>query len=85
MDNKDASSGPPTLLTVKEVAELLRVHQRTAYRLITGGTIRAVKIGSQWRVPEKALTEFIEQGLNEPVAAPAKKRSGSDQYKLPLD
>ena len=85
MDNKDASSGPPALLTVKEVAELLRVHQRTAYRLITGGTIRAVKIGSQWRVPEKALTEFIEQGLNEPVSPSVKKKSGSDQYKLPLE
>ena len=82
MDNKDASR-PPTLLTVKEVAELLRVHQRTAYRLITGGSIRAIKIGSQWRVPEKALMDFREQGLNEPVPAPA-KNTGSDQYKLPL-
>ncbi|MEF2229400.1 MAG: helix-turn-helix domain-containing protein [Pseudodesulfovibrio sp.] len=83
MNDKDASR-PPTLLTVKEVAELLRVHQRTAYRLITGGSIRAIKIGSQWRVPESLLMEFIEKGLNEPVPAPARK-AVSDQYKLPLD
>jgi len=84
MNNKE-STKPPTLLTVKEVAEMLRVHQRTAYRLITDGTIRAVKIGSQWRVPEQALLDFIENGLNEPVAQTAKKKPASDQYKLPLD
>jgi len=85
MVNNKESTKPPTLLTVKEVAELLRVHQRTAYRLITGGTIRAVKIGSQWRVPEQALLDFIEDGLNEPVPIATKKKPVSDQYKLPLD
>ncbi|MDD3310518.1 helix-turn-helix domain-containing protein [Pseudodesulfovibrio sp.] len=84
MVNNKESTKPPALLTVKEVAELLRVHQRTAYRLITDGTIRAVKIGSQWRVPEQALLDFIENGLNEPVA-PSKRKPVSDQYKLPLD
>ncbi|WP_419786196.1 helix-turn-helix domain-containing protein [Pseudodesulfovibrio sp.] len=82
--NEMESTKPPTLLTVKEVAELLRVHQRTAYRLITGGEIRAIKIGSQWRVPEKDLMEYLENGLNEPVA-PQKKRTVQDQYKLPLE
>lgn len=75
---------PPTLLTVREVAEVLRVHQRTAYRLITGGSIKAIKIGSQWRVPEEALMDFIEQGWKE-SASKGKKESGPKQFKLPLD
>ena len=83
MDNKETLR-PPTLLTVREVAELLRVHQRTAYRLITGGTIKAIKIGSQWRVPEEALLEFIESGLKA-SASSGKKKTGPDQYKLPLE
>jgi excisionase family DNA binding protein len=83
MDNKETPR-PPTLLTVREVAELLRVHQRTAYRLITGGTIKAIKIGSQWRVPEAALMEYIESGLKA-SASSSKKKSGPDQYKLPLE
>ena len=83
MDNKETLR-PPTLLTVREVAELLRVHQRTAYRLITGGTIKAIKIGSQWRVPEQALIEYIESGLKASVSS-GKKKSGPDQYKLPLE
>lgn len=83
MDIKD-SQKPPTLLTVREVADLLRVHQRTAYRLITGGSIKAIKIGSQWRVPERALMEFIEEGWKE-SASSGKKKSGPEQFKLPLD
>jgi excisionase family DNA binding protein len=83
MDNKDTHR-PPTLLTVREVADLLRVHQRTAYRLITGGSIKAIKIGSQWRVTEAALMEFIEEGWKE-SASSGKKEPDSEQFKLPLD
>ncbi|MES9997322.1 helix-turn-helix domain-containing protein [Desulfovibrio aminophilus] len=72
----------PRLLTVKEVAEALRVHARTAYRLVTEGSIRAVKIGSQWRVSEAALLEFIEKGT--PIERPAKAEPVQKQYKLPL-
>jgi len=83
MDNKDILS-PPTLYTVREVAELLRVHQRTAYRLITGGSIKAIKIGSQWRVPKNALMEFINSGWQD-SASQGKKKPESQQYKLPLE
>ena len=83
MDSSDGRK-PPTLLTVREVADYLRVHQRTAYRLITGGSIRAIKIGSQWRVPEQALMEFIETGW-QASATQAKQRSEPDQYELPYD
>lgn len=94
MDNKDTLR-PPPLLTVREVADLLRVHQRTAYRLITGGSIKAIKIGSQWRVTEPALMEFIEEGWKASAtgqdgtgkAAPDRKDAdaGPEQLKLPLD
>ncbi|MGE4506949.1 MAG: helix-turn-helix domain-containing protein [Desulfovibrionaceae bacterium] len=77
-------TGTPTLYTVNEVADTLRVHPRTAYRLITKGDIRAIRIGSQWRVPEEALLEFIESGWK--AAARAEKpATGPRQLKLPLD
>lgn len=94
MDNKDTLK-PPTLLTVREVADLLRVHQRTAYRLIISGSIKAIKIGSQWRVTEPALMEFIEEGWKASATGhDATERATSDrkdadtgpeQLKLPLD
>ena len=83
MDNTDTSK-PPTLLTVREIADYLRVHQRTAYRLITGGSIKAIKIGSQWRVPEHELMKFIESGWKD-SASTGKKKVEPDQFKLPLD
>lgn len=75
----------PTLYTVQEVADTLRVHARTAYRLITNGEIKAVKIGSQWRIPESALNDYIEEGLNRPVREKKGKNTGPGQYYLPID
>lgn len=83
MDNTDTSK-PPTLLTLREVADYLKVHQRTVYRLITAGGIKAIKIGSQWRIPESALMEFIESGWKD-SASTGKKKAEPDQFKLPLD
>ncbi len=75
----------PTLYTVREIADTLRIHPRTAYRLIQEGRIRGIKVGSQWRVPESSLLEYIENGLT----VPKKKKSGDDkkgpeQLKLPI-
>ena len=85
MDKANALT-PPNLLTVREVAEYLRVHQRTAYRLITGGSIKAIKIGSQWRVPESALMDFLESGYQAATESKGKKDSSRpDQFKLPLE
>ena len=80
-----STSKPPTLLTVQEVANILRVHQRTAYRLIIGGSIKAIKIGSQWRVPEQSLMEFIETGWQNAVASKRDHSAEQRQHKLPLD
>lgn len=78
-------SSTPTLYTVREVAEALRIHQRTAYRLITEGAIKAIKIGSQWRVPESALMEFIDTGWRASAEGKKPESKGPEQLKLPLD
>jgi excisionase family DNA binding protein len=38
-----------TILTVGEVAEFLRVHRSTIYRLLKHGRIPAFRVGSDWR------------------------------------
>ncbi|WP_054649587.1 helix-turn-helix domain-containing protein [Salidesulfovibrio brasiliensis] len=82
----DTNSKTPVLLTVNEVADILRVHYRTAYRLVIGGKIKAIKIGTQWRIPEKALMEFIEEGWKEAVPSKRTKTApGPQQLKLPFD
>jgi len=85
LKNQDKSLTPsPTLYTVREIADTLRIHPRTAYRLVQEGKIRGIKVGSQWRVPESSLLEYIESGLK---AAPKKEKGakdGPEQLKLPI-
>jgi len=49
-----------TFLTVAEVARELRVSKMTIYRLIHGKELRAIQVGRSFRVPGRALTEYLE-------------------------
>ena len=42
-------SSVSSILTVHEVAEYLRVNQRTVYRLAVGHKLPAFKVGATWR------------------------------------
>lgn len=50
-----------TMYKLKEVAEILHCSERTLYRWIKDGTLKAVKIGSQWRVSEEEVKR-LQQG-----------------------
>ena len=52
----------PTIYTLHEVEEILNVTQRTLYRWIDSGKIKAFKAGRTWRISEEALQEFIDKG-----------------------
>ena len=49
--------------TLQEVAELLRVSERSVYRYIDGGKLKATKIG-HWRITKKDLDTFQSKGAN---------------------
>jgi len=51
------------LLTVDEVAEILRVSYRSVVRYIEHGKIKASKIGT-WRIRHSDLIKFLEQTSN---------------------
>ena len=50
-------------LTIKEVADILRVSQRSIMRYIEAGRLIASKIG-QWRISQTDLDNFIKQSQN---------------------
>lgn len=54
------------LLTVAEVADLLRVSTMTVYRLIRGGELPAVRVGRNYRVRRGDLDSYLEQQVVEP-------------------
>lgn len=51
------------LLTLKEVAKRLRVSERSVFRYIHNGKLKASKIG-YWRIAEKDLADFLKQQAN---------------------
>jgi len=50
------------LLTVPEVAQILKVHINTVYRYISTGQIKATKLteNSRWRIRSDDLQTFLE-------------------------
>lgn len=56
------------LLRVKVVAALFDVHPSTVYRAIQAGELDVVKIGGSLRVPERAVTAYLEGNTTTSVA-----------------
>ncbi|MGM9571309.1 MAG: response regulator [bacterium] len=49
------------ILTVKEVAEYLRMNQMTIYKMAQKGEIPAFKIASNWRFRKEEIDEWLNQ------------------------
>lgn len=55
------------MLTVHEVADLLRVKETTVRGWIRDRSLRAAKFGREWRIAQKDLEAFVTARLNRPV------------------
>ena len=47
------------LLTVVEVAALMRVSNMTVYRLIKSGSLAALRVGKNYRIRESDVTTYL--------------------------
>ena len=59
----------PRILTAKEVADYLRCHISTVYRLAKNGKLPAFRLGADWRFREDVLQNWLDAEL----------KSGNDQ------
>jgi excisionase family DNA binding protein len=50
-----------TVLTLDEVAEFLKVHPSTVYRLLKRHSIPAFKVGSDWRFNQESIESWIKK------------------------
>ena len=67
------ASAPETVMTVKEVADYLRVNQRTVYRLAVERKMPGFKVGATWRFKRADIDGWIAAQAASPVAVdPAK-------------
>lgn len=52
------------VLTVKEVAEYLKVNERTVYRMASAKKIPAFKVGASWRFKQSEIEQWITEQHN---------------------
>jgi excisionase family DNA binding protein len=69
------------LLSLDQVADHLRVHRDTVYKLVRSGRLPALQLGGRkagWRVAEEDLQKFISNGKTATVSS----LSQDDEAKL---
>jgi len=49
------------VLTIRQLAELLQLSERTVYRLANDGEIPGLKVGGSWRFPRSQVAEWMEK------------------------
>jgi excisionase family DNA binding protein len=52
------------LLTVHEVADMLKLKESTIRNLIVMKKLRAIKFGREWRVAQRDLEAFLNDNAN---------------------
>lgn len=51
------------VLTLKEVATLLKIAERTAYMMVQRGDLPGFKVGGQWRFKRSAIDAWMEKQM----------------------
>ena len=47
------------LLTVEEVANILRLNVRTIWRMLGDGRLKGIRLGGGWRIPKAELEKIL--------------------------
>jgi excisionase family DNA binding protein len=55
------SDNASSVITVRELAEYLRVHQSTVYRLLRGNKLPSFRVGSDWRFSREAVEQWMSE------------------------
>jgi excisionase family DNA binding protein len=53
------------LLTIEEVAAILKVSAYSVRRYLKAKKLRGVKVGGQWRVHKSALQKFVQTNIED--------------------
>lgn len=63
------------IMTIREVASYLKVHERTVYRLASKGELPAFKVANVWRFRLQDIDYWISQQTDKP-GVPDANRAG---------
>lgn len=59
----DRPLGEVNLLTVAEVAAIMRLSKMTVYRMVNSGQLPALKVGRSVRIPEHVVDEYLRKSF----------------------
>lgn len=65
------------ILTIKDVADYLKVNERTIYRLAASGELPGFKVGNSWRFKQSELEQYIAAQYNRAGVSEAMKSAKS--------
>jgi PTS system nitrogen regulatory IIA component len=77
-----------SLLTAKELQEILQVDRSTIYRMAESGRLPAIKVGRQWRFPSESINSWLgtpEATRAETIELETPKPNGSLPDLLPRE
>lgn len=55
------------ILTIREVADYLRITEKTAYRLVAGKKLPGFKVGGSWRFRQSEIDDWIDKSAKKPA------------------
>ena len=66
------------ILTIKDVADYLKVNERTIYRLAASAELPGFKVGNSWRFKQSELEQYIaaqhnRDSVNETIKSATRK------------
>ncbi|QXP92201.1 helix-turn-helix domain-containing protein [Methylococcus capsulatus] len=67
------SASESEILTIKQVADYLKVTERTIYRLAAAKKIPAFKVGGTWRFSRQEIDQWIKRQTNDDTSEDGSK------------
>lgn len=63
VDNEDQEyrQDYPSIMTVKEVMELMYIGKNKIYELLDSGELKGFRIGRMWRIKKDSVDEYIKR------------------------
>ena len=65
----------PEIMTTKELANYLKLHEITICKYAAEGTIPAVRIGRVWRFDKETIDKWIKEGQRKSMPKKRKKKT----------
>jgi len=74
MTDSDSTKSEHRILTVREVAEYLRLSEAKVYRLANEGQLPVVRLGKTWRFRKDLLDEWLAEQSRQELQAEKQER-----------